>query len=127
MWSFSVIQTTCLLLTTWRAIREYKGTHKTNIQEVLKVIKSKIETAKETEQDETLFIPDTQEIEMLLDNIYKTVGKMKPSIKELNEFTETLAQLKQEVSLNSFKTGLDIGMRINEKETDEPEPKMYQA
>lgn len=91
------------------------------------MIKSKIGTAKETEQEETLFIPDTQEIEMLLDNIYKTVGKMKPSIKELNEFTETLARLKQEVSLNSFKTGLDIGMRINEKETDEPEPKMYQA
>lgn len=66
-----------------------------------------------------LLIPDNEKIVELLDEIYKVIECMNPNIKDLTAFTELLTELKQEVSVEQFKNGFNLGIRTVLEESEE--------
>lgn len=66
-----------------------------------------------------LLIPDNEKTVELLDEIYKVIERMNPEIKDLTAFTELLAELKQEVSVEQFKNGFSLGIRTVLEENEE--------
>ena len=66
-----------------------------------------------------LLIPDNEKTVELLDEIYKVIERMNPTIKDLTAFTELLTELKQEVSVEQFKNGFSLGIRTVLEENEE--------
>lgn len=92
-------------------------------------MKTREQNQRKQSEEKEILLPDTPRTNDILDSIYTVIGRMKPKVDDLTEFTELLTEFKKEVGLTQFKNGLQMGLRMaeNEEIEEEPETQRFQA
>lgn len=92
-------------------------------------MKNRVYNKSTQREEKEILLPDTPRTDDILDSIYTVIGRMKPKVEDLTEFTELLTEFKKEVGLTQFKNGLQMGLRMaeNEELEEEPETQRFQA